>query len=94
MLDLLIVFVPYIPPAQSIALFTATATPTMLEHGDPTVQKKSYRVLKRLLEAGRIGNMVQGEKLEGFVTKLNEVGGGVGPGAQRVSHAQNLLPSY
>ena len=85
MLDLLIILVANLPPAQSLALFEATASQAMLEHGDATVQKKGYRVLKRLLEAGRVGDLVQGEKLENFVSKLNEVGGGVGPGAQRVS---------
>lgn len=85
MLDLLIIFVPNLPAAQSAALFTATATPTMLEHHDATVQKKSYRLLKRLIEAGHVSQLVNGEALEQFVVKLNEVGGGVGPGAQRVS---------
>jgi ribosomal RNA-processing protein 12 len=85
MLDLLIIFVPNLPATQSAALFTATATPTMLEHHDATVQKKSYRLLKRLIEAGHVSQLVNGEALEQFVVKLNEVGGGVGPGAQRVS---------
>ena len=87
MLDLLIIFVVNLPPTQSIALFTATATGTMLEHSDATVQKKSYRLLKRLLEAGKLGNAVQGKKLEEFVVKLGEAGGGAGPGAQRVSYS-------
>ena len=84
MLDLLIIFIPHLPATQSAALFTATATPTMLEHNDATVQKKSYRALKRLLETGKLSEAASGERLEEFVTKLNEVGGGVGPGAQRV----------
>jgi len=83
MLDLLIVFVPYLPPTQSTSLFNAIATPAMLEHSDATVQKKSYRLLKRLLENGKLN--VEGKELETFVEKLNAVGGGVGPGAQRVS---------
>jgi ribosomal RNA-processing protein 12 len=83
MLDLLIIFVPYLPPTQSTSLFNATATPAMLEHPDATVQKKSYRLLKRLLEGGKLD--VKGDELEVFVGKLNDVGGGVGPGAQRVS---------
>ena len=82
MLDLLIIFIPHLAAAQSVALFTATATPTMLEHGDATVQKKSYRVLKRLLEAGKLS--LSAQDLEAFVEKLNAVGVGVGPGAQRV----------
>lgn len=82
MLDLLIIFVPYLPSAQSTSLFNATATPAMLEHPDATVQKKSYRLLKRLLEGGKL--KLRGKQLEEFVEKLNAVGGGVGPGAQRV----------
>lgn len=54
----------------------------MLEHSDATVQKKSYRLLKRLLENEKLN--VQGKELEVFVDKLNAVGGSVGPGAQRV----------
>lgn len=88
MLDLLIIFIPNLAMAQSTALFNATATPLMLEHADATVQKKSYRVLKRLLEAGRLS--LAGQALEEFVEKLNAVGGGVGPGAQRVGFPFSL----
>ena len=84
MLDLLIIFVPYLPTTQSASLFTAIATPTMLEHHDATVQKKSYRLLKRLLEGGKLGDIGQGQKLEEFVVKVGEAGWGIGPGAQRV----------
>ncbi len=88
MLDLLIIFVPYLPTTQSETLFSATATVTMLEHSDATLQKKSYRVLARLIEAGKVGDLVKGENLEELVKKLDEVGRGLGPGAQRV----NLSP--
>ena len=87
MLDLLIVFVPYLPQTQLAALFKASATPTMLEHHDATVQKKSYRLLKRLLESGKLGPVGEGQQLEDFVGKVVEAGGGVGPGAQRVSRS-------
>ncbi|WRT66755.1 uncharacterized protein IL334_003718 [Kwoniella shivajii] len=80
MLDLLIIFVPHLPPTQSQALFNAASQGTMLEHKDATVQKKSYRVLKRLLEAGKLD---KSKNLEEFVKKLGEAGAGVGPGAQR-----------
>jgi len=86
MLDLLIIFVPYLPQAQLAALFKASATPTMLEHHDATVQKKSYRLLKRLLESGKLGAAGEGQQLEEFVGKVVEAGSGIGPGAQRVSH--------
>ncbi|WWC96369.1 hypothetical protein V866_003236 [Kwoniella sp. B9012] len=80
MLDLLIIFVPHLPPAQSQALFNAASQGTMLEHKDATVQKKAYRLLKRLLEAGKLDKT---RNIEEFVKKLSEAGGGVGPGAQR-----------
>lgn len=83
MLDLLIVFVPHLPPAQSASLFTATSTKDLLEHEDATVQKKAYRLLKRLLEAGQLGAAGSGDKLHEFVERLNEVATQVGPGAQR-----------
>ncbi|WWD18835.1 hypothetical protein CI109_103290 [Kwoniella shandongensis] len=83
MLDLLIIFVPQLPSAQSIALFNAASQGTMLEHKDATVQKKAYRVLKRLLESGKLGEKQNKENLEVFVRKLGEAGGSVGPGAQR-----------
>ncbi|OCF44347.1 ribosomal RNA-processing protein 12 [Kwoniella heveanensis CBS 569] len=82
MLDLLIIFVPHLPPAQSLALFNAASQSTVLEHKDATVQKKAYRLLKRLLEADKLGKKGK-EGLEGFVKKLGEAGEGVGPGAQR-----------
>jgi ribosomal RNA-processing protein 12 len=85
MLDLLIIFVPHLPTPQAKALFNAIATTTMLEHDDATVQKKSYRLLKRLIEDGKVAEMVSGEKVEGFVRALGECAAGVGPGAQRVS---------
>jgi hypothetical protein len=80
MLDLLIIFIPYLPKAQREALFKATATDVMLEHNDATVQKKSYRILKRCLEIHSTG-----VDLAGLVQTLGEVGAGVGAGAQRVS---------
>ncbi|KAL7421785.1 pre-rRNA processing protein [Cryptotrichosporon argae] len=83
MLDLLIIFTPHLPATQATSLFTATAGPTMLEHADATVQKKSYRLLRRLIEAGKLGDAASGEKVEHFVERLNEVAAGVGPGAQR-----------
>lgn len=83
MLDLLIIFVPSLPSAQSPLLFTAAATQDLLLHSDATVQKKAYRLLTRLIEAGKLGSAVNGDNLEVFVQKLNEVATGVGPGAQR-----------
>jgi ribosomal RNA-processing protein 12 len=84
MLDLLIIFIPHFHQAQREALFKATATEVMLEHEDATVQKKSYRILKRCLEIRS-----EGVDLGDLVSKLGDVGGGVGPGAQRVSSSES-----
>ncbi|BEI80482.1 hypothetical protein CcaverHIS002_0110110 [Cutaneotrichosporon cavernicola] len=83
MMDLLIIFVPSLAPAQSVALFDATSTQALLLHSDATVQKKAYRLLTRLIEAGKLGVAVNGDNLELLVQKLNEVATGVGAGAQR-----------
>ena len=88
MLDLLIIFVPLLPATQARALFNATAGPTMLDHGDATVQKKSYRLLKRLIErqvAGGVeAQVVQPEQVAELVRLVNASAASVGPGAQRV----------
>lgn len=88
MLDLLIIFVPLLPSTQARALFNATAGPTMLDHGDATVQKKSYRLLKRLIErqvAGGVeAQVVPAEHVGELVRLVNASAASVGPGAQRV----------
>ena len=82
MLDLLIVFTPFLPPAQSSTLFNASASKLMLEHSDATVQKKTYRLLHRLVEAGKAGS---GDGLASLVAVIKETEASVGPGTQRVS---------
>ena len=84
MLDLLIILTPHLPPTQSAALLNATASSLMLAHPDATVQKKSYRLLKRLIESGIGGN--KAESLEKLVAQIKETEGVVGPGTQRVSN--------
>ena len=83
MLDLLIIFVPHLSAEQQSAILSSTASETMLEHPDPTVQKKSYRLIKRLLEASR--SKQNSKDVTDLVSKIRDAEGGVGPGAQRVS---------
>lgn len=85
MLDLLIILVPHLPVADALKLFAATQTSTLLEHNDATVQKKSYRILARLIDSGKVAAALQGESVDTFVKRVEEVGPNVGPGAQRVS---------
>jgi len=88
MLDLLNIFAPHLPLAQSSSLFSATASSTMLEHSDATVQKKSYRLLNRLIESGKIAKDGKVDALDKLVTAVNSLGGTVGAGAQRVNQAK------
>jgi ribosomal RNA-processing protein 12 len=85
MLDLLIILVPHLPVECALKLFAATQTSTLLEHSDATVQKKSYRILARLIDSGKVAAALQGESVDGFVKRVEDVGPNVGPGAQRVS---------
>lgn len=81
MLDLLIILVPHLPSTTAQALFTAASTGDLLENSDPAVQKKSYRILTRLLELGKAS--VEGEAVDAFVSKIAEAGKQIGVGAQR-----------
>ncbi|ORX37048.1 putative ribosomal protein [Kockovaella imperatae] len=80
MLDLLIVFTPFLASAQSSTLFNASASKVMLEHQDATVQKKTYRLLNRLIDSGKVG---EDQDLAKLVEAIRETEGSVGPGTQR-----------
>ncbi|KDQ21665.1 hypothetical protein BOTBODRAFT_26095 [Botryobasidium botryosum FD-172 SS1] len=79
MLDLLVILVPYLPPAQSAALFTLALGPELMESPDATVQKKSYRVLARLVESGKVA--VGGT--DKLIQRLSESAESVSPAAKR-----------
>jgi hypothetical protein len=88
MLDLLIILIPHLPSAPATALFNAASTGNLIENSDAAIQKKSYRILTRLIELNK-ASVLQGEGFDQFVQKLVDVSASIGPGAQRVSRRGN-----
>lgn len=84
MLDLLIILLPHLGPAPAKALFNAASTGNLIENSDAAIQKKSYRILTRLIELNK-ANALEGQGFDTFVQKLVDVSASIGPGAQRVS---------
>lgn len=84
MLDLLIILIPHLPASPAKALFNAASTGNLIENSDAAIQKKSYRILTRLIELDK-ASALQGEGFDQFVQKLVDVSASIGPGAQRVS---------
>lgn len=85
MLDLLILLIPFLPAESAKALFAhaSGAEAKLIGSDDVAVQKKSYRVLARLVEAGgkvRLGP----SELEQFVHRLGDGKEVVLAGARRV----------
>lgn len=81
MLDLLIILVPFLPATSAKALFGHAAGEKLIGSEDPAVQKKSYRVLARLIETGKV--LCDGEGIEEFVTRLADGGEVVAAAARR-----------
>lgn len=53
MLDLLITLVPFLPVSEGSALLTLAESDALLKHDDAGVQKKTYRILARLVEGNK-----------------------------------------
>ena len=85
MMDLLIILVPFLPKESAKALFAHAAGERLIGSDDPAVQKKSYRVLARLIEGGKV--LVGGKGLEEFVARLADGGEVVAAAARRVRTA-------
>lgn len=83
MLDLLILLVPFLPKESAQALFAHATGEKLIGSDDPAVQKKSYRVLARLIETKKV--LVGGEGIEAFVKRLADGGEVVAAAARRVS---------
>lgn len=85
MLDLLVIVVPFLPAPAARALFAhaSAAEAKLIGSSDPAVQKKSYRILARLLETGKV--TLAGAELEAFVARLRDGTEVVSAGARRVS---------
>lgn len=84
MLDLLVIIVPFLPAPAARALFAhaSAAEAKLIGSNDPAVQKKSYRILARLLETGKV--TLAGAELEAFVARLRDGTEVVSAGARRV----------
>lgn len=89
MMDLLIILVPFLPKESAKALFGHAAGERLIGSDDPAVQKKSYRVLARLIEGGKV--LVGGKGLEAFVARLADGGEVVAAAARRVSFTFSTL---
>lgn len=85
MLDLLVIVVSFLPAPAARALFAhaSAAEAKLIGSSDPAVQKKSYRILARLLETGKV--TLAGAELEKFVARLRDGTEVVSAGARRVS---------
>ncbi|PWN37806.1 NUC173-domain-containing protein [Meira miltonrushii] len=88
MMDLLILMVPFLTQAEADALFSLGTSDALFAHRDAAVQKKSYRVLARLMEGSRgakvlgVGENESG-KLPELLEKLQATTGSVVVGAKR-----------
>ncbi|PWN24618.1 NUC173-domain-containing protein [Jaminaea rosea] len=83
MLDLLITLVPFLPAAEALALFKAATSDDLLQNDDAGVQKKTYRVLARLLEGSKGAALATSANVTSLLTTLREVTVAVAPGAKR-----------
>lgn len=90
MLDLLVIIVPFLPPATARTLFAhaSAAEAKLIGSPDAAVQKKSYRILARLLETKKV--TLAGAELETFVARLRDGTEVVSAGARRVRLAPLL----
>lgn len=83
MLDLLITLVPFLPSAEALALFKTATSDDLLQNEDAGVQKKTYRVLARLLEGSKGAALATSANVTSLLTTLREVTVAVVPGAKR-----------
>lgn len=72
-LDLLILLLPYLPAGESSALFESCLSKELLESKDNAVQKRAYKILAKLVRAGKASVDTQGvmQKLDGFLEGLS-----------------------
>ena len=100
MLDFLVQLVPFLPDVETAtSLLKLVLTEDVLQNKDTAVQKKGYRVLVRLCEAGgAVGEQVVRDNLEDIVEELVEKNTSVSAAAKRdrttlLSTIIPLLPS-
>ena len=73
LLDLLIILIPYLPLDSASGLFAEMSTGSLIENSDAAIQKKTYRILTRLIETGK-ATALNGEGADEFVKRLVAVG--------------------
>jgi ribosomal RNA-processing protein 12 len=81
-LDLLLLLLPFLSLASLQTLFEIALSKELMESSDAGVQKKSYRILSRLVEQG----ILQGKKniIEHVVKRIGETVESVSQGSKRV----------
>lgn len=103
MMDLLILMVPFLTQAEADALFSLGTSDALFAHRDAAIQKKSYRVLARLMEGSKgakvlgVGKNESG-KLPELLEKLQATTSSVVVGAKRdrtalLASIMPLIPS-
>ena len=81
-LDILLLILPFLSLGSSQTLFEMALNKDLVENSDPGVQKKSYRILSRLVEQGVLQGKVN--IIEHVVKRIGETSETVSQGAQRV----------
>lgn len=72
-LDLLALLLPYLPSSEASALFESCLSKELLESKDNAVQKRAYKILAKLMEAGQVSIDAQSvlQQLDGFLDGLS-----------------------
>ncbi|KAF8318020.1 NUC173-domain-containing protein [Clavulina sp. PMI_390] len=86
MLDLLLILLPHLPHQPTAQLFEQAVSDKWIASNDAGVQKRSWRVLGRLLEAGLLwkeSGMKKEDVIERVVKRVSETGEKVAQGAQK-----------
>lgn len=86
MFDLLLLLLPFLPPAPARQLSEQALTSQWMENSDAGVQKRSYRLLARCLDTGALlkSRADKTEFVEKVVKRINETSDKVAQGAQKV----------
>ncbi|CAO1616491.1 unnamed protein product [Jaminaea pallidilutea] len=88
MLDLMVSLVPFLPVDDGLKLFALAMSPELLENEDAGVQKKTYRILSRLMDGHKGEALLRSGKgttnqVSELLTKIQAATVNVVPGAKR-----------
>ena len=72
-LDLLVLLLSYLPSAEATALFELCLSKDFLESKDNAIQKRAYKILAKLVEAGKVSIDAQSvlQQLDNFLDGLS-----------------------